>query len=117
MSESTADTIPTADAPKIGEAWGDDISEERQRDLDAFLTVWDAETDHGDRKGPFDFGPGRSVNLTGADVFYLAARALVGTTLRRIAAPAPDEQIIDLAAARAALCAEDPGAVELSRGC
>jgi len=69
MSETTTETS-TTDAPKIGIAWGDDISEERQRALDAILAAWDAETDHGERKGPFD-----SVRLTGADVSWLSERS------------------------------------------
>ncbi len=38
------------------EAWGNDISTEQQRKLDAILAAWDAETDHSDRQGPFDGG-------------------------------------------------------------
>jgi uncharacterized protein YjbI with pentapeptide repeats len=60
---------PTADAPKIGIAWGDGISEERQRELNAILAAWDAETDHGNRTGPF-----ADVRLTGADVSWLVKR-------------------------------------------
>src|SRR5262249_20401470 len=65
-----------ADSPRIGITWGDNISEERQRELDAILAAWDAETDHGDRKGPFDRGPHKfGVLLTGADVYWLTERA------------------------------------------
>jgi hypothetical protein len=64
--------LSTADAPKIGIAWGDDISAERQRELDAILAAWDTETDHGGRKGPFD----RDI-LNGADVYYLASKMAV----------------------------------------
>ena len=35
-------------------AWGHDISEERQHELDAILATWGAEANHSDRKGPFD---------------------------------------------------------------
>jgi hypothetical protein len=37
MSETSADTF-AADAPRIGIAWGDDITEERKRWLDERLT-------------------------------------------------------------------------------
>lgn len=60
-------------APK----WTDLISEERQAELQGHLDRWLAETEHGERKGPFDLaGLGvegqRPVHLTGADVFWLA---------------------------------------------
>ncbi len=60
MNDTTADT----DMPEIGIAWGDDISEERQSELNAILDAWEAESDHGERRSPFD-----SVHLSGADVF------------------------------------------------
>jgi Pentapeptide repeats (8 copies) len=73
MSESTA--------PRVGPAWGDNITKKRQRELDGYLAAWDADADHGARKSPFDGPPDESFDrrLTGADVFYLAARSLVGT--------------------------------------
>jgi hypothetical protein len=37
-----------------GDKWGDDISEERQAELEARLQAWEMEADHGERKGPFD---------------------------------------------------------------
>jgi hypothetical protein len=84
MSETTADTSTPNDASKIGDAWGDDISDERKGELDAMVAAWEAETDHGDRKGPFDYRDVIDLDnrllahfLTGADVFYLAKRALV----------------------------------------
>jgi hypothetical protein len=42
MSDTTngAPAINTADAPKVGDAWGDTISEKRQRDLDTILAAW-----------------------------------------------------------------------------
>lgn len=58
----------------VGDAWGDDISEERKAVLEQRLQAWQAEADHGERKGPFD-----GVPLTGADVFWLAARTLQST--------------------------------------
>jgi Pentapeptide repeats (8 copies) len=50
--------------------WGDPISPERQAELQGYLDRWKAETDHGDRKGPF-----ARVQLTGADVYWLAKRS------------------------------------------
>lgn len=47
-----------------GDAWGHDISPERQAELERRLHVWEQEVDHGEREGPFD-----GVKLTGADVF------------------------------------------------
>jgi hypothetical protein len=84
-SNSATDSLPAADAPKTGIACDDDISEERQRELDATLAAWDAESDHGERKGPFDpayldYEDPIRLKLTGADVFSLATCALIGTT-------------------------------------
>src|ERR1044071_1285219 len=61
----------------VGTRWGDPISEERQAELQGYLDRWEAETDHGERKGPFDLGASRTgiphgVPLTGADVSWLA---------------------------------------------
>jgi uncharacterized protein YjbI with pentapeptide repeats len=43
--------------------------------LQGYLNRWEAEMDHGERKGPFDQGAGRpGVNLTGADVSWLATQ-------------------------------------------
>jgi hypothetical protein len=58
-------------------AWGQAISAERQAELQVYLDRWEAETDHGQRQGPFDRegreGTGDTVpRLTGADVFWLA---------------------------------------------
>ena len=48
-------------------------SEERQAELQGYLDRWAAETDHGDRKGPFDLGPNQfTLWLTGADVSWFA---------------------------------------------
>lgn len=58
----------------VGDAWSDDISRERQAELVQQLQAWRQEVDHGERKGPFD-----GAKLTGADVFWLAARTLGGT--------------------------------------
>lgn len=55
--------------------WGEPISEERQRELQRRLDTWAAERDHGERKGPFDGElEGGHIELTGADVFWLAER-------------------------------------------
>ena len=72
MSEQqTTSACPHPEA--VGERWGDPISEDRQKELQGYLDRWAAKTDHGERKGPFDKGPGqRGVHLTGADVFWLA---------------------------------------------
>jgi uncharacterized protein YjbI with pentapeptide repeats len=61
-----------------GDAWGDDISEERQAELAARLQAWEQEADHGERKEPFD-----EETLTGADVLWLAARSLAGSDDRQ----------------------------------
>jgi uncharacterized protein YjbI with pentapeptide repeats len=56
--------------------WGDPIPPERQAELQSYLDRWQAETDHGQRKGPFDGGPAeRGMTLTGADVSWLAERS------------------------------------------
>jgi hypothetical protein len=61
---ASADPSQRSEPPKIGDAWGDDI-----------LAAWDAESDQGENKGPFDYRSGLAkIGLTGADVFYLAAR-------------------------------------------
>ncbi len=63
------------------DAWGDDISAERKAVLEQRLQAWEQETDHGERKGPFD-----GDTLTGADVSWLAARTLAGTNEERAVA-------------------------------
>lgn len=50
--------------------WGDPPGDGDKDALDAMLRAWDAERDHGDRRGPFD-----GIALTGSAVFWLAARA------------------------------------------
>jgi len=59
---------------KVGEAWGESITQACAAELEARLQAWEQEADHGKRKGPFDGAP-----LTGADVFWLAARTLADT--------------------------------------
>jgi Pentapeptide repeats (8 copies) len=67
MSEQqTTSACPHPEA--VGKRWGDPIGEERQAELQGYLDRWAAETDHGERKGPFDEG----ARLTGADVSWLA---------------------------------------------
>jgi hypothetical protein len=73
MSEQqTTSACPHPEA--VGKRWGDPISEERQAELQGYLDRWAAETDHGQRKGPFDKESGQvwGVPLTGADVSWLA---------------------------------------------
>jgi hypothetical protein len=41
-------------AETTGDRWGDPISAERQAELQGYLDRWAAETDHGERAGPFD---------------------------------------------------------------
>ncbi len=68
------------DEQASGDAWGDDISEERKAYLEQRLQAWEQEANHGKRKGPFDDGPDEiGVPLTGADVFWLAARTAMAS--------------------------------------
>ncbi len=53
-----------------GDAWNDDITGERKAELEAVLQAWAHDADHGEKRGPFD-----GIKLTGADVFWLAARS------------------------------------------
>jgi hypothetical protein len=87
-----SEPVETGENRKIGFAWGDDISEERQRELNAILATWEAEADRGDRKRPFDVRgvalwsrdgdaswiqfKRKDLTLTGADVSWLAARRM-----------------------------------------
>jgi len=89
MSEQQAATeSPRPHPESTGIYWGDSISMERQQELQGYLDRWEAESDHGERKGPFDTQrmeerPLTSqgvikdrnterLNLTGADVCWLA---------------------------------------------
>ncbi len=68
------------DEQASGDVWGDDISEERKAYLEQRLQAWEQEANHGKRKGPFDDGPDEiGVPLTGADVFWLAARTAMAS--------------------------------------
>lgn len=57
--------------------WGEFPTPERQAELTQRLQAWDQEREHGERQGPFDNTGLASpyISLTGADVFWLAARA------------------------------------------
>jgi uncharacterized protein YjbI with pentapeptide repeats len=72
MSEQQA-TSACPHPEAVGKRWGDPISEKRQAELQGYLDRWSAETDHGERKGPFDKESGQNtgVSLTGADVSWL----------------------------------------------
>jgi uncharacterized protein YjbI with pentapeptide repeats len=75
MSEQQA-TSACPHPEAVGTRWGDPISEERQAELQGYLDRWEQETDHGERRGPFDKQAGEhwGMELTGADVFWLAER-------------------------------------------
>lgn len=64
----------------VGKRWCDPIPSERQAELQGYLDRWQAETDHGERKGPF---AGEriylGVRLTGADMAWLAEQSGRGT--------------------------------------
>jgi hypothetical protein len=67
--------------------WGEPIATERQVELDGNLKAWADEepaaggAGHGERAGPFagEMADKQGVSLTGADVTYLADRALAET--------------------------------------
>jgi hypothetical protein len=60
----------TTTATETGDKWVDPISPERQVELQGYLDRWAAETDHGERRGPFD-----RVKLSRADVYWLAEQS------------------------------------------
>ena len=62
-------TTETTEQPV--DAWGYPISAERQAELQGYLDRWQAETDHGGRKSPYD-----GVSLSGADVYWLAQQSV-----------------------------------------
>jgi uncharacterized protein YjbI with pentapeptide repeats len=72
QSEPTTTTATTATESTPSDAWGQSITPERQAELQGYLDRWQAETDHGERKGPLDFD---AVQLTGADVHWLAEQS------------------------------------------
>ncbi len=57
--------------PPAGDRWGDPITPKRQAELEETLRQWEEEAGHRDRPGPF-----AGKELTGAEVFWLAALAL-----------------------------------------
>jgi hypothetical protein len=65
----------TPEPRPIGEQWGEAISADRQVQLQGYLDRWEGEAEHGDRNGPF-----HEVKLTGAEMFWLAARTPAGAT-------------------------------------
>lgn len=59
-----------------GTRWGEIPSETRKTELAGKLRAWEAESDHGDRIGPFAGSVIRvGESLTGAEVFWLAVLA------------------------------------------
>jgi uncharacterized protein YjbI with pentapeptide repeats len=73
--QQTTSACPHPEA--VGTRWRDPIGAERQAELWGYLDRWEAETDHGERIGPFDNTPdGYGVMLTGADVTWLAEHFL-----------------------------------------
>jgi uncharacterized protein YjbI with pentapeptide repeats len=72
--ERQASDEPVFPDLQLGKAWGESITKARAAELEAKRQASEQEADHGERKGPFDL-----VGLTGADVFWLAARALAGS--------------------------------------
>jgi len=81
VQAATTSACPHPEA--VGQRWGDPISEERQQELQGYLDHWEAETDHGERKGPFHRA-GRTeeeerLMLSGADARWLMEQSgLVG---------------------------------------
>lgn len=65
-------------------AWGESITKRRAAQLEAMLQEWETEQEHGERRGPFDRWREEGdeeddrVRLSGADVFWVAARTLAG---------------------------------------
>jgi uncharacterized protein YjbI with pentapeptide repeats len=88
MSDDTTSAPPPVKPPAMTDEhrWGEPITPERQAELDGYLQRWAAEETaaggpgHGERAGPFAGATAREpgVPLTGADVFYLATRAIAG---------------------------------------
>src|SRR5579859_6354715 len=66
-----------------GVRWTEQALPDRKAWLETRIAEWQVKTSHDDRAGPFE-----GVELGGADVFWLAARSLAGTSEER----AIDEQ-------------------------
>jgi hypothetical protein len=77
MSGDTQSDTLQLDPSKPPDAYGQPIRAERQAKLQGYLDRWAGETDHGERKGPFDKESGQDtrVYLTGADVSWLAEQS------------------------------------------
>lgn len=74
---STAGAAVTG--PENDKPWGKFPSQERRDKLDLRLAEWASmsDSDKSSRLGPFNWDWGKNFWLSGADVFYLAARSLV----------------------------------------
>lgn len=80
MHEKRFDATGAAvEGPENDDPWGIFPSQERQDKLDLRLAEWTAmsDSDKSTLLGPFNWDWGKNFWLSGADVFYLAARALV----------------------------------------
>jgi hypothetical protein len=53
QSEPTTTTAPATETTPT-DSWGQSLRTERLEELEGYLDRWQAETDHGERKGPFD---------------------------------------------------------------
>ena len=85
---------------KLGGAWGESITNGRADELERALQLWERESDHGARKGPFDARRANDSDqsnlvLKGSDVFWLAARGAAPVT--RVASYA-DKMFLSLTA-------------------
>jgi uncharacterized protein YjbI with pentapeptide repeats len=91
VAQITGNSCPHPEA--VGKRWGDEITPERQAQLQRILDQWAQETDHGERKGPLDYYGHSSTEkewlawarsdefwyLTGADMYWLAFQTEVDT--------------------------------------
>lgn len=68
-NEQDQSSRPVAAKTATGNAWGDPIGEARQHELEQILRTWEKGQDRPERRGPFV-----GMRLTGADVFWTAAR-------------------------------------------
>jgi hypothetical protein len=95
-TEQAAITSACPHLEAAGKRWGDLISPDRQAELQGYLDRWKAETDHGERKGPFEnesevvtaqvagadvelrrVGGDGKCQLTGADVSWIVKQSPV----------------------------------------
>jgi hypothetical protein len=70
--EGQADAQAVFPSLKVGRDWGESITREDASELEEYWQTWSREADHHGFKGPFDWMR-TGDELTGADVFYLAA--------------------------------------------